>query len=112
MSMTTSNEATPYGMWRYGNDYRTAAVYVLTQYPDQPFVPYLSLLGQSIELTLKAFLLAKGVSLDDLKNKFRHDLKALAQEARKQGVESNVTLTDSHWAVIILMSDEYRRFSR
>lgn len=95
-------------MWRYGNDYRKAAVYVLTQYPDQPFVPYLSLLGQSIELALKAFLLAKGIALTDLKNKYRHNLKALVEESRRLGIESNVTLTDAHWAVIILMSDEYK----
>lgn len=106
--MAASNETTPYGMWRYGNDYRKAAVYVLTHYPDQPFVPYLSLLGQSIELSLKAFLLADGVSLNDLKNRFRHDLQALVAEARNRGVEANVTLTDAHWAVIILMSDEYK----
>ena len=106
--MDLSDETTPYGIWRYGNDYRMAAVYVLTQYPDQPFVPYLSLLGQSIELSLKAFLLTDGVSLDDLKNRFRHDLKALVAEARSRGVDAKVTLTDAHWAVIILMSDEYR----
>lgn len=106
--MTTPNETTPYGMWRYGNDYREAAVYVLSQHPDQPFVPYLSLLGQSIELFLKAFLLTKEVTIDDLKNRFRHDLKALTEEARNRGIESNVTLTDAHWAAIILISGEYK----
>ncbi|MCC6301219.1 MAG: hypothetical protein IT489_00280 [Gammaproteobacteria bacterium] len=106
--MAEVNETTPYGIWRYGDDYRKAAVYVLTQYPNQPFVPYFSLLGQSIELSLKAFLLTQGVALEDLKNKFRHDLKALVEEARKRGIESNVTLTDAHWAVIVLMNDEYK----
>lgn len=106
--MGASNEATAFGMWRYGNDYLRASVYVLSQYPDQPFVPYLSLLGQSIELSLKAFLLTKGITLTELKNEYRHDLKALVEEARRQGIESHVTLANTHWAVIILMSDEYK----
>jgi len=106
--MAANEETTPYGMWRYGNDYRMAAVYVLTQYPEQPFVPYLSLLGQSIELSLKAFLLAKGITLDDLKNKYRHNLNALAKEALRLGIASHVKVTKAHWAVIMLMSDEYK----
>lgn len=106
--MVTNNEVTPYGIWRYGNDYRMASVYVLIQYPDQPFVPYLSLLGQSIELLLKAFLMAQGVTLIELKKNFGHDIKALVAEARKHGIESKVTLTNAHWATIELMSDEYK----
>lgn len=106
--MGAYNETTAFGMWRYGNDYLKASMYVLAQYPDQPFVPYLSLLGQSIELSLKAFLLAKGAALTDLKNKYRHDLKALVEETKRQEIESHVTLENTHWAVIILMSDEYK----
>ena len=94
-------------MWRYGDDYRKAAVAVLIQYPEQPFAPHLSLLGHSIELALKAFLLAQGVELDSLKNKFRHDLRALAKEARHCGIETRVNLQAAHWAVIDLLSDEY-----
>ena len=76
---------TPFGMWRYGNDFRKAALAVLTEHNDRVFVPYYFLLGQSIELSLKAFLMGRGVSLYVLSSrKYGHDLKALLDEARRR----------------------------
>lgn len=48
---------TSYGMWRYGNDFRKAVLAVRVRHNDRPFMPYYFLLGQSIELSLKPFLM-------------------------------------------------------
>lgn len=100
-------KTTPYGMWRYRDAYRRAGTYVLVQFPEQP-VPHFSLLGQSIELTLKAFLLKQGISLKDLKDKSGHDLRKLVDKAKKSGISSKVSLTEAHWATIAFISDEFK----
>ena len=104
---------TPFGMWRYGNDFRKAALAVLTQHNDPAFVPYYFLLGQSIELSLKAFLMGRGVPLKVLRSrKYGHDLKALLDEARRRKLGFEVNLAPAHCGVIHLLGIEYlgRRF--
>ena len=99
---------TPYGMWRYGNDFRKAALAVSSHYNDRAFMPYYFLLGQSIELSLKAFLLGRGVSLKELRSKkYGHDLKALLDEARRHRLGLEVKLENTHCAVIHLLGIEY-----
>jgi hypothetical protein len=99
---------TPYGMWRYGDDFRKAALAVLHVYNDREFMPYYFLLGQSIELSLKAFLLGRGLSLGDLRSKkYGHNLKALLDEAIRQQLESEVPMTAADCAVIHLLGIEY-----
>jgi hypothetical protein len=109
----SDERTTPYGMWRYGNDFRKAALAVLDHHNDRTFMPYYFLLGQSIELSLKAFLLGRGLSLSDLRSrKFGHNLKAIADEARRHRIDLEVKLENFHYAVIHLLSIEYleRRF--
>ena len=106
-----NNRTTPYGMWRYGNDFRKAARAVLSHYDIAQFMPYYFLLGQSIELSLKAFLLGHGTPLKELRSKkYGHDLEALLNEAYRLGLE--VKLDGTHRAVIHLLGVEYldRRF--
>lgn len=47
--------------------------------------PTYYLLGHAIELALKAMLLADGVSLDDLKNKYGHNLMRCARSVMERG---------------------------
>ena len=104
----SDDRTTPYGMWRYGNDFRKAALAVLLQHNDRAFMPYYFLLGQSIELSLKAFLLGRGVALKELRSKtYGHDLKALLDEARRRRLGLEVKLENSHCAVIHLLGIEY-----
>jgi hypothetical protein len=101
---------TPYGMWRYGNDFRQAAIEVLMlHHTEILFMPYYFLLGQSIELSLKSFLLASGVSLADLRNpkKFGHDLKILLNKARRRDLKTAVTLEPTHCSVVTILGREY-----
>ncbi len=104
----SDDRTTPYGMWRYGNDFLKAALVVLSRYNDRAFMPYYFLLGQSIELSLKAFLLGRGVSLKELRSKkYGHDLKALLDEAGRRRLGLKVKLENTHCAVIHLLGIEY-----
>jgi len=81
---------------------------VLAHHGDRAFMPYYFLIGQSIELSLKAFLLGRGVPLSELRSrKYGHNLHALAGEARRHRLGSDVKLKNAHFAVIQLLSIEY-----
>jgi len=62
----TDGRTTPFGLWRYGEDFRKSGMLVAAENPYSGFMPFYFLMGQSIELFLKAFLLANGVQLRDL----------------------------------------------
>jgi HEPN domain-containing protein len=102
-----SDRTTPFGMWRYGNDFRKAAIAVGREHPDRAFMPYYFLLGQSIELSLKAFLMGRGIPLTELRKKYGHDLKALLDEARHRKLGIEVKLDNTHCAVIHMLGIEY-----
>ena len=114
MSENQSNEnrTTPFGLWRYGDDFRKAAIAVASTNPHRMFMPYYFLVGQSIELSLKAFLLTRGLSLKELKGDFGHDLKALLQRAQKNELRREVRLDTGEKGAIDLLGYEYlaRRF--
>jgi len=84
---------TPLGFHLYASDFLAAANEFKCPDRFSP-VPY-SLYCRSIELTLKAFLLGKGLSKEELKdrNKFGHDLVNLINRARDLGIETLVNLS-------------------
>lgn len=113
MPKVDDNRTEPFGMWRYGDDFRKAALAVLEKHDERGFMPYYFLLGQSIELSLKAFLMGRGVPLKELRSgNIGHDLKALLDEARRRKLGLEVKLESAHCAVIHLLGIEYldRRF--
>ena len=63
----STERTTPYGMWRYGNDFRRASLYVRDGVDDKYFMPYYFLVGQSIELSFKALLMGRGESIEELR---------------------------------------------
>jgi len=85
--------ATPFGFIAYAADFLDAAKQFKTSRPFSP-VPYY-LLCHSIELSLKCFLLGKGVSKEELKDfrKYGHHLIKLITQARELGIDSLVTIT-------------------
>lgn len=103
----TDDRTTPYGMWRYGNDFREAATAVSERRNVEVFMPYYFLLGQSIELSLKAFLMGSGVPLDDLRKEFRHDLEKLLTEAQSRQLEIELKLDKNQCAAIEILNWEY-----
>lgn len=94
-------------MWRYGSDFRKAALAVLAHHHNAAFMPYYFLLGQSIELSLKAFLMGRGIPLKELRTKYGHNLKELLDEARRRKLGNEVKLENAHCGVIGLLNVEY-----
>jgi hypothetical protein len=67
------------------------------------------LVGQSIELSLKAFLLARGVALEILKSGvYGHNLDALLSEAQRRKIHRLVQLQSFHVSAIRLISPVYK----
>ena len=90
------DRTTPIGMLRYADDFFKAARCVdkimgrERGYEILAPIPVLYLTGHSIELALKAYLLHCKVSLDDLKNRLRHDLIKCLKEAEKLNIEKYI----------------------
>jgi hypothetical protein len=98
---------TPRGLARFADDYLAAALAAdQTLGPTDPdgvaSAPVLYLLGQSVELSLKAFLAHRGVSLEDLKSpkKFGHSLDRCLEKAQELGLPVHIELTELDVATI------------
>lgn len=94
------------GMWRYGKEFFETACAVKDRALERPFVPYYFLMGHSIELLLKSFLMMKGCSETGIK-KFSHNLDKLYDEALKRDLSELLSLTLTDKAVLELMNKEY-----
>lgn len=71
-------------------------------------LPSYFLLGRSVELSLKAFLLTSGVTREELRSrKYGHDLDALLKEATKRGLEKQIPIKDVERGVIELLNYDY-----
>jgi hypothetical protein len=69
-------------------------------------VPYY-LFCRALELVLKAFLLAKHHSLDELKKKYGHDLEALWRAATKEGILDIIGASDPHFESDLQSANSY-----
>lgn len=104
----SEQRTSPYGLWRYGNDFRKAAIAVEERYKKVGFMPLYFLLGQAIELFLKAFLFANGYEPESLRRKYGHNLSALIEEALHQGLADHVSLKPKYVAVIRVLNEQYQ----
>lgn len=83
----------PFGMLRFAEEYRKAAKLVGDANPERRPAPAYMLVGQSIELSLKSYLLARGITLEALKYRpYGHDLSQLLAKARQLKIERLVEL--------------------
>ena len=108
---------TALGLWRYGSDYLQAAFAVQKQ-PGNIFdemhgknvsMPAYYLIGHSIELSIKGFLRARGVSIKSLSSrKYGHDLQALIKEARKRKLGNEVKLSNNEIDAIMQLNKAYK----
>ena len=73
--------------------------------------PAYFLIGHSIELSLKAFLLAKGVESNLLKNIYGHDLAKLISECRRRKLGRQSKLTKNHVKAIKVLGLHYKHKS-
>jgi hypothetical protein len=87
--ITDEDRTTAIGLARYAYDYLHAAIVVETNDPTPRHispVPAYFLALHGIELTLKAFLRHKGVSVKHLQKKFGHDVQACYRKAKELGL--------------------------
>ena len=70
-------------------------------------VPVMFLIGQALELSLKAYLLSKGVDLRKLRHDYGHGLHRALRKAKEFGLASVVTLTNDEEEVIELLDALY-----
>lgn len=88
----------PIDILRFADDYLCAASCVDEHIGNEPGYeifapnPVFYLTGLSIELALKSFLLDNGISLNDLKAKYRHDLIKLLDKSKEYGIEEIVKI--------------------
>jgi hypothetical protein len=92
--VATSNmveaRTTPHGFWRFSADYLLAARIVEVKICEEGhlFFPTLQLYGIAIELALKAFLLKRGLTINEVRSLSHNLTKALALARRhKLGIE-------------------------
>ena len=105
---------TPIGMARYADDFLEAALAVYEArggtWPSNEVasVPVMFLVGQSLELSLKSYLLSKGVTLKEVRSKdLGHSLRANLKKAKGLGLLTLVTLEQEEIQAISTLDQLY-----
>lgn len=101
------SRSTPHGYWRFAAEYYLAGEAARQAFPAL-WTPILQLYAQSLELALKAFLLKRGASLEDVE-RMRHKLAEVLKTARARKLGTCVKLAANDIALINLLSDSYSR---
>jgi hypothetical protein len=109
-----ATRTTPRGLIRYASEFYAAAEAADEVFGNKPGyelfapVPVIFMMGQSIELSLKSYLLAAGTSLRTLRSrKFGHQLITCLDEAKKRGLYSVVALAPADEHVIAVTDKLY-----
>ena len=108
--VNTPGITSPFGLLRFAEEYRLAANMVMKGKNQNEYSnPAFMLIGQSIELSLKAFLLARGVPMERLRSKlYGHDLGRLLDEAIRRRIDRLVELHEFHRNAIHLIAPIYK----
>ncbi len=108
------HKSTPLDFWKYAKAFARAGQVVNSEFGNDPYPePMFYLFCQSIELSLKAFLLGQGIPIKTLKsNPYGHDLKSLLETADKKCLRREVRLYPVEHVAIQMLSKPYlqRRF--
>lgn len=109
-----TNRTTPIGLSRYAREFFDCAMTAYNSTKVKPGheiitpVPILYLAGHSIELSLKSFLVYKGVLLKDLPtNKYGHNLLKCLKKAKELGLDSIVNLNNVEMQMLELLNELY-----
>lgn len=102
MQNTDNQRTTAIGLARYAYEYIDAAIIVDEEkaedkaYAIVSYTPAYFLIVHGIELTLKAYLMQKGIDIETLRSKeFGHDLDKCLEKANKLGFEKIFVMTDA-----------------
>lgn len=107
----TTQDTTPIGFARYANEFLDAALITDVgmgggdEYDFFAPVPVMYLIGHSIELSLKSFLLHSGKTLDDVRYDFGHNLIQAMDAAINEGLDEHVDI-DAHEIGTLKVLDE------
>ena len=95
---------TPLGFLESSKEFLLAANLLFSKL-NEGCLPGYFLLGRSIELSLKAYLMSRGVSIGELrKKKYGHNLHVLLHEAKHRDLGDVVPMEDIEIGVIELLS--------
>lgn len=100
---------TPVGFWGYAEDYYSASLLWKSNKKYSP-VPYF-LVCRSIELAIKAFLLAKGENTSDLKHskKYGHDLIKILERAMQLSLSNFIVTSEKEKTEIEKANEFYKQ---
>ena len=104
---------TPAGFARYANEFLNAALIADngmgggTEYDHFAPVPVMYLIGHSIELSLKSYLLYSGYTIDDVKFNFGHNLLRALEVAKDKGLNDHVTFDDVELGALEVLEKLY-----
>jgi len=104
---------TPLGLARYASEFMEAALAADDKMGKKSGheivapVPVMFLVGQAIELSLKSFLLSRGVSLHKLRRDYGHNLHRSLRKAKELGLGSLVQFTEEEQSVLSLLDNLY-----
>jgi len=107
------NRTTPIGLCRYACEFMEAALAADSKMGRRDGfeivapIPVLFLVGQSIELALKAFLLSRGVPLRKLRYDYGHNLHRSLRKAKELELFALVTLSPEEVATIDVLDALY-----
>lgn len=94
--------------WALANSYSAAAEQLLANPSSKLIVPILYLLGHSLELHFKAFLVLHGIEEKQLAQEFGHDLVASLRECKKHGFCNSILLTYNQVRQIVRVNHYYQ----
>lgn len=105
---------TPVGLARYAREFFEAALAVDDKMGQRPGyeiiapIPVMYLVGHSIELCLKSYLVFRGVPLSDLKTKkYGHDLEKCLKKAKEIGLNAHVQLDNGELYALNVLNKLY-----
>ena len=104
---------TSIGMARYGTEFFEAALAADDKlgrtegYEITAPIPVMFLVGQAVELALKAYLLAKGVGVRELRRNYGHELHRSLRKAKELGLADVVALSAEEEGVLGLLDSLY-----
>jgi HEPN domain-containing protein len=109
---TEPNRTTAVGLMRYAVEYMEAALAVVEKRTKSGYeiiapVPAMFLVGQAVELALKAYLLQMGVSLVDIRKKYGHQLHRSLRKAKELDLLSYVQIMPEEEYGLDLLNDLY-----
>ena len=85
----------PLALHKYAKDFLRAGISLeASGVPFSPVQYYL--LAHSVELALKAFLSANGITLEELARNYGHSLMKLLRAAENRGITADVSLCSEH----------------